>query len=62
MPHDAASRVVDALLDVLSGPLDECRHALSKGRVADAETALTVATDQLRRIRRDLREEDGAAE
>ncbi|MBB5694321.1 hypothetical protein [Muricoccus pecuniae] len=62
MAHDAASRAADAILDVLSGPLDECRHALHEGNPERANLALSLVADQLRRIRRDLREEGHPAE
>ena len=56
-PHDAASRAAEAILEVLSGPIDECSRSLAHHDFDNARWHLQEAVDRLRRIRRDMREE-----
>jgi hypothetical protein len=58
--HDAVSRAAEAILELLSGPLDECSRALAAGDVPRAKLRLDELAERLRRIRRDLREEGGS--
>lgn len=62
MSHDAASRAAQGIADVLAGTLDHCNIALSRNEVEEAKQLLAEACEQLRRLRRDLREESGNAE
>lgn len=43
-----------AILDLLSGPLDECSRDLARGDVPTAQTKLRKAVERLQRIRRDM--------
>ncbi len=58
---DPTGRAADAILDLLAGPLDECARDLAQGDVPAAQKRLAEVMEQLRRIRRDLREEGGSA-
>jgi signal transduction histidine kinase len=58
---DPTGRAADAILDLLAGSLDECARDLAQGDVPAAQKRLAEVMDQLRRIRRDLREEGGSA-
>lgn len=56
-PHSAASYAAEAILEVLSGPMDECSRSLAHHDFDNAKWHLQEAAEQLRRIRRDVREE-----
>jgi hypothetical protein len=56
IPSERVAHTADDIRDLLSGSMDECALALGRGDISDAQRHLQESMEQLRRIRRDLRE------